>query len=86
MISSDQNCLTPVCSLLEKHPELREKNFKSLLKSKDLEGALRRHGASLVNALGTMVTHVKNDDDARLVQKVHEVSWPISKVNLFSSI
>ena len=56
-------------SLFATDPSVQGKYFPHMKSDADLE----RHGVRVFNAIGAMVKACKDEDDATLVKKIHEV-------------
>ena len=56
-------------SLFATNPDVQAKYFGHMKKDADLE----KHGVRVFNAIGAMVTACENEDDGKLVKKIHEV-------------
>ena len=55
-------------SLFETDPEVRGKYFPHMKTDADVE----KHGLRVMNAIGAMVKACKDEDDGKLVKKIHE--------------
>ena len=61
-------------SLFDKYPEVRDKYFLALLQSStDVRGTLEKHGAKVVNAIGSLVSALNAKDDGKLVSIIRQV-------------
>ena len=56
-------------SLFETDPEVQGKYFAHMKTDADLE----KHGVRVFNAIGAMVKACKDEDDGKLIKKIHEV-------------
>ena len=62
-------------SLFDKYPQVRETHFQALLSSSnDMKTTLEKHGTKVLNAVGAMVSALKDEDDARLLAKISQVT------------
>ena len=57
-------------SLFAADPGVQTKYFGHMKTDADLE----KHGVRVMNAIGAMVRAILDEDDARLIAKIHEVS------------
>ena len=72
-------------SLFETDPEVQGKYFAHMKTDADLE----KHGVRVFNAIGAMVKACKDEDDGKLIEKIHEVlsvqgwakEWSLGCVN-----
>ena len=57
-------------SLFAADPGVQTKYFGHMKTDADLE----KHGVRVMNAIGAMVRAILDEDDAKLIEKIHEVS------------
>ena len=55
-------------SLFAADPDVQTKHFGHMKTDADLE----KHGVRVMNAIGAMVKACKDEDDGKLVKKIHE--------------
>ena len=67
-------------SLFETDPEVQGKYFAHMKTDADLE----QHGVRVFNAIGAMVKACKDEDDGKLVTKIHEVLSVYVKIQIRS--
>ena len=61
--------------MFDKYPQVRETHFQALLSSSnDMKTTLEKHGTKVLNAVGAMVSALKDEDDARLLAKISQVT------------
>ncbi len=57
------------CSFFATQPDVKAKYFPEMTGDEQMGN----HGVRVLNAVGAMVKHCKNEDDEKLVKKIHEV-------------
>ena len=63
-------------SLFATDPEVQGKYFAHMKTDADLE----KHGVRVFNAIGAMVKACKDEDDGKLIKKIHEVILFVCKL------